>query len=88
MRPFISDKNASAVPIILFIMTIFLCGGLYTLFFIEIGFPVLGSWIPGSDSKTFIMMGIYAIPLFIVIIGILALLLSGLKYHWQGGPIR
>ena len=88
MKKIISNNEASAVPLILFYLTIFACGGLYTFFFIEFGQPTFNSWIPDSDAKTFIMMCIYAIPLFIIITGILSLLISGLKYNWTGGPIR
>ena len=88
MKKLISNNEASAVPLLLFFLTIFACGGLYTFFFIEFAQPTFNSWIPASDAKTFIMMCIYAIPLFIVIIGILSLLMSGLKYNFKGGPIR
>ena len=79
MKTFIDNQEASAVPLILFLVTIFVCGALYTLFFLEIGFPLLDGFIPASDSKTFIYMLIYAIPLFVVVIGVIALLISGLK---------
>jgi len=79
MRKFIGSNEASAVPVLLFAATIIVCGALYTLFFIEIGIPSLSGYIPASDSKTFIMMFIYAIPLFVLIIGVLSLLKAGLK---------
>lgn len=85
MRPIIHNNQASAIPIILFIMTIIICGALYSLFFVEIGFPLLTSYIPNGDSKTFIMMCLYAIPLFVIIIGVFSLLLAGLKRY--GGMI-
>jgi len=86
-KKIINDNEASAVPLILFFLTIFVCGALYTFLFVEVGQPLFDSWIPASDSKTFIMMGIYAIPLFVLIVGVLSLLLSGLKHHWAGGSI-
>ena len=75
----IKDNNASSVPVILFAVTILVCGALYTLFFLEIGFPLFDSYIPASDSKTFIMMLLYAIPLIVTIVGVLSLLKAGLK---------
>jgi len=79
------NSNASAAPIILFILTILVCGGLYTLFFIEVAIPSLGSYVPASDSKTFIMMGIYAIPLITAIIGVFSLIKAGQKRTLGGG---
>ena len=79
MRKILNNNVGSAVPLILFSMTIVAVGALYTLFFIEIGIPVLGDYVPASDSKTFIMMGIYAIPLFVLVVGVISLLKAGLK---------
>ena len=79
MRSIIENNTASAVPVILFVMTLIVCGALYSLFFYEIGIPMLGGLIPASDSKTFIMMLIYAIPLFVLIIGTISLMKTGLK---------
>ena len=73
------DESASAVPVILFIVTLFACGGLYTLFFIEIGLPLFSGYIPAGDAKTFILMCIYAVPLFVIVVGVFSLLLAGLK---------
>ena len=81
MRKILKNNNASAVPVILFIMTIIGCGALYTLFFLEVGLPELEDYIPDSDAKTFIMMGIYALPLFILITGVVSLLIAGLKRY-------
>lgn len=79
MRKLRYNNNASAVPLLLFIMTIISCGALYTLFFVEVAYPSLLYMIPDSDSKTFIMMGMYAIPLFVLIIGVFAVIKAGLK---------
>jgi len=79
MRSIIENNKASAVPVILFVMTIIVCGALYTLFFYEVGFPMLKGFIPASDGKTFIMMFLYAIPLFILLIGVISLLKAGIK---------
>lgn len=84
LKKFIMDNNASVVPIILFILTIFGCGALYTLFFTEIALPTFSYMIPDSDSKTYILMGIYALPLFILIVGVFALLKDGLKRYVGG----
>ena len=85
MRRLIRDNNASAVPVILFIVTIIACGAMYTLFFIEIGIPTLSSFIPASDSKTLIMMMIYAMPLTLLLVGVVALMLAGNKRNTMGG---
>lgn len=79
MRRFFSNNVGSAVPIILFAVTLVSVGALYTLFFIQFGIPTFGSWIPASDSKVFIMMCIYAMPLFILIVGVISLLKAGVK---------
>lgn len=73
------DDNASAVPIVLFLVTIFGCGALYTLLFIQFGIGFFGSMVPASDSKTFILMLIYAMPLLVLMIGMVSLIREGLK---------
>lgn len=73
------DDNASAVPIIMFLVTIFGCGALYTLLFIQFGIGFFGSMVPASDSKTFILMVIYAMPLLVLMIGMVSLIREGLK---------
>ena len=88
MRKLISNNQASVIPLVLFFMTIFVCGALYTFLFIEFAQPQFNSWIPASDAKTFIMGCMYGVPMFIIIVGILALLSSALKHHFYGGPIR
>ena len=85
-RSIIYDNCASAVPLLLFFMAIFTCGALYTLFFIEIGYPAFDSYIPASDSKTFIMMCLYAVPLFILTVGVICLIKSGLKRQMNYYP--
>jgi len=85
MRRIKQDNIGSVVPLILFILTIFGCGALYTLFFTEFALPTLSSFIPASDSKTFIFMLIYALPLIILIVGVLSLLKEGLKRTIYGG---
>lgn len=79
MRSLSQNTTGSVIPIILFVVTIVGVGALYTLFFLEVGIPQFGDWVPASDSKTFIMMGIYAIPLFVLIIGAISLIRAGLK---------
>ena len=81
---FIKNNCASAAPLLLFILTILVVGALYTLFFIEIGIPSLSSYIPASDSKTFTMMGIYAIPLIVAVTGVISLLKAGQKRTMGG----
>jgi len=84
MKSILKDNKASAVPVMLFVVTILVCGALYSLFFIEIGIPQLGGYIPASESKTFIMMLIYAIPLFVLLIGVICLLKAGIKRNIGG----
>lgn len=83
MRKLKENNHASAVPLILFILTILSCGALYTLFMVEVAYPSLLYMVPDSDSKTFIMMGMYAIPLFIILIGVFALIKEGIKESWE-----
>ena len=83
MRKITKNNNASAVPLLLFIMTILSCGALYTLFFVEVAYPSLLYMIPDSESKTFIMMGMYAIPLFVLLIGVFSVIKSGLKRDYN-----
>lgn len=85
MRNIIKNNTASAVPLILFILTILSCGALYTLFFVEVAYPSLLYMVPDSDSKTFIMMGMYAIPLFILLIGVFSVIKAGIKESWRSG---
>ena len=79
MRKLTSNNHASIVPVILFVITIFGSGALYSLFFLEVAQPTFDSYIPAGDSKTFIMMGIYALPLIVLIVGIFSLFVTGLK---------
>ena len=79
MRSLKDNNFGSVVPLALFILTIIGCGALYSLLFIEIGIPTFSYMIPEGDAKIYIMMVIYAVPLFVLIIGMLALFLSGLK---------
>ena len=79
MRKILHNNIGSAVPLILFIMTIVGAGALYTLLIIEIGQPVFDEYIVAGDVKTFVMMIIYGIPVFILVVGTIALIKSGLK---------
>jgi len=88
MRKLIDNNVCSAVPLILFILTIVSCGALYTLFFVEVAYPSLLYMIPDSDSKTFIMMGMYAIPLFVILIGVFSVIKAGIKEGYQGMTYR
>lgn len=79
MRKLKNNNKASAVPLILFFVTIITCGAFYTLLFIKIGYPTFRDFIPEGDVKTVIMMLMYAIPLFLIIVGILATFKAALK---------
>lgn len=88
LRNFGKNNYASAVPLILFIVTIIGVGALYTLLFLQIAQPSFEKYIPASDSKTFIMMILYAVPGIILITGVISLLLSGLKREAYYGGVR
>lgn len=79
MKKLINDTRASAIPVILCILGIIGAGALYTLLIIEIGQPTFDEYIPSGDVKTFVMMMIYGIPLFILVVGVIAIVRSGLK---------
>lgn len=83
MRKIKHNNDANAVPLILFIITIVFCGALYTLLFVEVAYPGLRDLVPESDSKTFIMMGMYSIPLLILLIGVFSLIKEGIKESWR-----
>ena len=73
------DSFGSAVPIIYFILTVVVCGALFSLLFIEIGFPIFLDFIPDSDSKVFILMLMRGIPLIVLFVGVVCLVREGLK---------
>lgn len=79
LRSLKDNDSGNVIPLVMFILVIFCCGALYSLFFLEVAFPLLGSYIPSGDAKTFVMMAMYAIPLFVLLVSLFALLLSGLK---------
>lgn len=81
IRKLLENNQGSAVPIIIFITVILVCGALYTLFFIEVGFPIFDNddYLPDSEYKTLIMMGIYSLPLIILLVGIFCLIKEGQK---------
>ena len=73
------------MEIIYYVIAIFACGGLYSLLFIAIAFPVFRDFIPASDTKTIIMMLMYAIPGIILVIGALALIVRGIQKNRESG---
>jgi len=79
MVKLLNNNIGSAVPVILYVLGIIGAGALYTLLIIEIGQPTFDSYIPAGDVKIFVMMMIYGIPLFILVVGVIALIRSGLK---------
>lgn len=78
-RKLLQDSYASAIPLILFVLTIVGAGALYTLLIVEVGQPTFDQYIPNDEVKTFVMMIIYGIPVFILVIGVIALVKSGIK---------
>ena len=79
MQSLTNNNYGSAIPVILFVLTIFSLGALYHFLFIEIALPTLSYLIPTSDAKDFIIMGIYAIPAIILLIGVAWLIKTGIK---------
>jgi len=79
MRRLINNQRASAVPLILFILTIVGAGALYTLLILEVGQPLMDDYIAAGDVKTFVMMVIYGLPMIILVMGVISLIRSGLK---------
>ena len=82
LRPLLDNTIASAVPLILYVVTILVCGALYTLFFLEIFYPLFLYMVPASDSKVVITMVFYAIPLLVVLVGVVSIIRSGLKKYY------
>jgi len=79
LRNLSRNNDASAIPLILYVLTIFVCGALYSLFFLGVAYPIFGPMIPASDSKVFIMMVMYAIPLIVMVVGVICVIKEGLK---------
>jgi hypothetical protein len=80
----LKNNDSGIVNLLLFLLTIFGTGALYSLFFLEIALTLFSSYIPDSDAKTFIFMGIYGVPLIILIVGVFSLVRSGLKNYGGG----
>ena len=75
-----NDNNAGgALPLIIALIGLIVGGALYSLLFIEIGFPEFLGFIPSSDSKTFIVMMLRAVPLFVLFVFIVAVIKQGIR---------
>ena len=82
----ISRSNyGSVIPLMLFILTIITAGALYSLLFITVGFETFSSYIPDGQYKTIILLMFRAIPGIVLIVGVIALLISGLKRRVTAG---
>lgn len=81
LKCFIHDEQASAIPMILFILGLLGAGAMYSLFFIIVGIPTLSPFIPDSMFKTLIIGIIYFSPFVVLIVGVLALMQSGMKWN-------
>jgi len=79
MRKIKDNIDASAIPLILFIFGVFVAGAFYTLLFVIVGIPSLSPLIPDSMFKTFILGIIFYSPFIILVVGIVALVLEGIK---------
>jgi hypothetical protein len=74
----------AAVEIIYYVMTIFVCGALYSLLFYGIAFT-LKVLVPDSDTKTLMMMFYYGLLGIILIVGVIALIIEGIKRNRNAG---
>jgi len=70
---------AGALPLIIALFALIVGGALYSILFIEIGFPTFLDFIPASDSKTFIVMMLRAVPLFVLFVFIVAIIKEGIR---------
>ena len=79
-----SDDTFAAVELLYYVITIFVCGALYSLLFIGIAFHIFSVFIPASDSKTLLMMFFYGLLGIILITGVIALIVEGIKKNRTG----
>jgi hypothetical protein len=75
----------AAVEILYYIITIFVCGALYSLLFIGIAFPIFKVFVPDSDSKTLLMMFFYGLLGIILVVGVIALIRRGIEKNREEG---
>jgi len=75
----------AAVEILTYVITIFACGALYSLLFLGIAFPVFKAFVPDSDTKTLMMMFFYGLLGIILIVGVIALIVEGIKRNRNEG---
>ena len=81
------DNNGSIIPIFYYVITLVVMGALFTLFFLEVFFP-LTEMITISDSpyKTAIMFFLRGLLVIILVVCSLGLIVSGLKQRWGTVP--
>lgn len=79
MKKIIKDIEASVNPVLLFLMTLVAVGLLYALLFTQVFVPLIAPLIPASDSKVYFMMIIYAIPMIVVVVGMISVFQKALK---------
>jgi len=84
MRKLISNTDALS-NILIYILTIFSCGALYSLLFIDFGFPEMSSWIPETPTKILMMTLFRAIPGIIMLVCMFGLIREGIKKTRQEG---
>ena len=83
------DVCGSAVPLIYFVLTLLVIGALFSLFFIDVFFPLVDMvGISDSVHKSFILLVLRGICLFIFAVGCVALLISAVKERWMMGGVR
>ncbi len=84
MRKIINNNEASAIPVILFVLGLLVAGLMYTVFFIMFA-PTLYVLIPDSVFKTIIIWGfIYFLPVVIIFVGAITLMISAQKKENDG----
>jgi uncharacterized membrane protein (DUF373 family) len=81
----LNNETHAAVEILYYVITIFVCGALYSLLFIGIAFPIFKNFIPDSDTKTLMMMFFYGLLGIILIVGVIALIIEGIKRNRNAG---
>jgi hypothetical protein len=81
----LTEESYAAVELLSYILTIFVCGALYSLLFIGIAFPVFRAFVPDSDSKTLMMMFFYGLLGIILVVGAIAIIREGIMKNRNQG---
>lgn len=87
MKKIINDNDGFILPLIMFIMVLVIAGLFYTVFILWIGIPFFDAFIPNGDAKTFMLMLIFGMPLFILIGCSIWFIRVSLKKGLEGGTL-